>query len=95
MEEYDVTIVGGGVAGSVAARFIAQEGFKSARCHMASLCGFLLPIPIPLIARIDMVNLNPAPGRPECPFARASMLGLVAEFWLKNAPRVFFQVVSL
>ena len=29
LEEYDVTIVGGGVAGSVAARFSAQEGFKT------------------------------------------------------------------
>ena len=29
LEEYDVTIVGGGVAGSVAARFSAQQGFKT------------------------------------------------------------------
>jgi len=29
MEEYDVTIIGGGVAGSVAARFSAQHGFKT------------------------------------------------------------------
>ena len=29
MEEYDVTVVGGGVAGSVAAKFSAQEGFKT------------------------------------------------------------------
>jgi len=29
LEEYDVTIVGGGVAGSVAARFSAKEGFKT------------------------------------------------------------------
>lgn len=29
LEEYDVTVVGGGVAGSVAARFSAKEGFKT------------------------------------------------------------------
>jgi flavin-dependent dehydrogenase len=29
MEEYDVCVVGGGVAGSVAARFSAQQGFKT------------------------------------------------------------------
>ncbi|MCX8175936.1 MAG: NAD(P)/FAD-dependent oxidoreductase, partial [Candidatus Bathyarchaeota archaeon] len=29
MEEYDVIVVGGGVAGSVAARFAATEGFKT------------------------------------------------------------------
>ena len=29
MEEYDVTVIGGGVAGSVAARFSAQHGFKT------------------------------------------------------------------
>ena len=29
LEEYDVTVVGGGVAGSVAARFSAQQGFKT------------------------------------------------------------------
>ncbi len=29
MEEYDVTVVGGGIAGSVAARFSAKEGFKT------------------------------------------------------------------
>ena len=29
MEEYDVTVVGGGVAGSVAARFSAQQGFNT------------------------------------------------------------------
>jgi flavin-dependent dehydrogenase len=29
LEEYDVSVVGGGVAGSVAARFSAQQGFKT------------------------------------------------------------------
>ena len=29
LEEYDVTVVGGGVAGSVAARFSAQQGFNT------------------------------------------------------------------
>lgn len=29
MEEYDVVVVGGGVAGSVAARFAAKSGFKT------------------------------------------------------------------
>ncbi len=29
MEEYDVCVVGGGVAGSVAARFSAKQGFKT------------------------------------------------------------------
>ena len=29
MEEYDVCVVGGGVAGSVSARFSAQQGFKT------------------------------------------------------------------
>jgi flavin-dependent dehydrogenase len=29
MEEYDVIVVGGGIAGSVAARFSAEHGFKT------------------------------------------------------------------
>jgi len=29
MEEYDVVVVGGGVAGSVAARFAAKRGFNT------------------------------------------------------------------
>ncbi|MGB9693784.1 MAG: FAD-dependent oxidoreductase, partial [Fervidobacterium sp.] len=29
MEEYDVVVVGGGVAGSVATRFAAKSGFRT------------------------------------------------------------------
>ncbi|UCF45510.1 MAG: NAD(P)-binding protein, partial [Candidatus Bathyarchaeota archaeon] len=29
MQDYDVAVVGGGIAGSVAARFSARHGFKT------------------------------------------------------------------